>query len=299
MNEFRKIFRNSVALTISDLIERASKILLGFFMARIVYASGLGIYSAAMAYYGIIVLAGMMGATNYLVREIAKDPSKTSRYVTHFSVLGTVVSTLIITLFWLVLPYLGYSSELATSTYVIILAVIPGTLNITQRAVFIAHQRVEFITYTTLVSTVVNVCISLYLLMAGYGIVSLLIAFVIQQYLTMFCYFFLINRFIAVLHWKIELPFVLTLIREIKTFAALSILAGLFDRVEIIILSLVRDEAAVGFYTAGLKVVDLWHFLPQILMTNVFPVMARSHQSADRKSALIQDKSIKQTQTQS
>ena len=293
MSQSRQIFKNTAVLAISRLIDRASGVILAFFVSRILGATGLGIYAAAMAYYGLIAMAGEMGSTNLLVREIAKDRSQTNRYVVHVSVMATAVSAVVMVLSIVVVPYLGYSAELTSAIYLIILAMIPGTLSSIQEAVFVAHQRVEFETYTTFVTTIINIGISLYLLLNGYGIISLLIAFVITQYLVMICYFYIINRSITPIRWEFQLSFVLKLIQDIKAFAASSILGGLFARPEIIILSLVSAEAQIGFYSAALKVVDLWYLVPQTYMINIFPVLSRSYYLGDQKSQIIQDKSIK------
>ncbi|MFN8486559.1 MAG: flippase [Caldilineaceae bacterium] len=293
MSQPRQILKNTVVLTVSDLIDKVGNIVVTLIIARLLHASGLGVYSTATTYYSVIALSGAMGAMNFLVREIARDLAKTNRYVVHLAVLGIGVSAALIALLLAVLPVLHYSPELATSTYVIILAIIPGTLVIIQEAVFVAHQRTEFITATKLLSTIVNVVISLVLLLYGYGVVSLLIAFVIEQYLVTICYFYCINRFICRLHWEFELAYVPTLVREIKTFAALSLLAALFARPEVIMLSILKDDAATGYYSAALKIVSLWYFLPQIFMTNVYPVLSRSYQQTEAKFQLIQDKSLK------
>ena len=294
MSQSRQIFKNTVVLTVSDLIDKVGNIIVTLIISRLLHASGLGVYSTATAYYSVIALSGAMGATNFLVREIARDLAKTNRYVIHLAVLGVGISAALIAVLIAILPVLPYSPELATSTYVIILAIIPGTLVIIQEAGFVAHQRTEFVTATKLLSTVVNVVISLVLLMYGYGVISLLIAFVVEQYLVSICYFYCINRFICRLHWEFEFAYVPTLVHEIKTFAALSLLAALFARPEVIMLSILKDETATGYYSAALKIVSLWYFLPQIFMTNVYPVLSRSYQqTTEAKFQLIQDKAVK------
>jgi O-antigen/teichoic acid export membrane protein len=293
MNQPRQIFKNTVAQTISSLANRGSNILIAFVMARTLHATGIGIYATALGYFGLLDVATNMGATTFLIREIAKEPSKTNRYVVHFSVVGCVFTMIGLVLFWAILPYLGYSGELATSLYIIALAAIPGTLNAVQYSVFVAHQRVEFVTYTTLVMVTLTIAVNLYLLLFGYGVVSLIIAFVVVEYLVTIVYFYLINRYIATLHWEFEFPFALRLLREIKTFAAMSILGGVLAQPEIILLSLVASETQVGYYSAALKVAGLWQFLPQVYMTNVYPVLSRSFYSGDRKFEIIQDKSVK------
>jgi O-antigen/teichoic acid export membrane protein len=83
------------------------------------------------------------------------------------------------------------------------------------------------------------------------------------------------------------------LIRELRSFAGSSIVAGLFSRPEIIILSLVRSPTQVGLYAAAFKVVDLWQIIPVTYMFNVFPVLSRSYHVADKQWQRIQDKSIR------
>lgn len=267
--------------------------MLSFLIARMLQASGLGVFSTAMAYYGLIAVASGMGAQDFLVREIARDRHRTNRYVVHASVVGTLASVMVMSIFLAILPHLDYSGELAVGTYAVILAIIPGTLNTIQYAVFVAHQRVEFVMYTRFVGTLVNVGLSLFLLVQGYGVVSLLIVFVVVEYLVMLCFFFFTSRYITALRWEFELSFARKLVWEMRTFAALSMLAALFAQPEVIIISLVQNEDQVGYYSAAMKLVGFWYLISQMYMANVYPILSRSYHLADQKFQIIQDKSIK------
>jgi O-antigen/teichoic acid export membrane protein len=73
MGEGAAILKNSGFLAGARLIERVANVVLAFFIARKLGAAGLGIYSAALAYYYLVANAGELGVTNLIVREIAKD----------------------------------------------------------------------------------------------------------------------------------------------------------------------------------------------------------------------------------
>ncbi len=293
MNQPRQIFKNTAAMASADLVTRAGHIVLSFLVARILQAGGLGIYSTAIAYYGLLAVASGMGAQDFLVREIARERGKTNRYVIQASMMGTLAAVVAMVIFAGILPHLNYSVELTSGIYVVILAIIPGTLNTIQNAVFVAHQRVEFILYTRFVGTVVNVGLSLFLLLQGYGIVSLLIAFVLGEYVIMFCLFFFINRYIVRLHWEFDLVSAGKLVWEMRTFAALSILSALFTQPEVIMLSFVEDEEQIGYFSAAFKLVGFWYLISQMYMSNVYPILSRSYHLAEQKFQFIQDKSIK------
>jgi O-antigen/teichoic acid export membrane protein len=291
---FKGILKNTAALGAARVVERSSTVLLSFFVARSLGAAGLGIYSAAMVFFGLISVAAEMGSTNYLVREIAKDRSRTSPYVIHLGLMTIFISLLAIGISWLVVPHLGYSPALAASVYVVILGAIPGTLKAIQEAVFIAHQKVEFITYSTTISAIVYVSLALYCLRRGYGVVSLVASFAIVQYVVALVYFLFLNRFVARLRCKLSLQFALQMIREIRVFAASSLIAAVAARPEIIILTLFKNDAQIGFYSAALRIVDVWQLVPQTYMTNVYPVLSHAEHVADRNtSRIVLEKSIK------
>jgi O-antigen/teichoic acid export membrane protein len=289
MSETRAIAKNTAVLAAARVIDRVGNLLLAVFISRELDATGLGIYATAIAYYAVIAVAGEMGAANLLIREIAKDRATTASYVVHASVLAAGLSGVIMAATWGVLPLLGYSAELLTGLEVVILAVLPGVLKAIQEGVFVAHQRAELATVVTFGASAATVATSLFLLAQGYGIVSLLVAFVAVQWVAALASFVLIHRCLAPLRLEFRRSFAVRLVREIRAFAASSLLAGIFARPEIILLSVVAGEKQVGFYSAALKVVDLWHFIPQTLMTNVFPVLSRSFQLGDGRARQLQD----------
>ena len=289
MSEARAIARNTTVLAAARIIERGGGLVLALLISRQVGVAGLGVYATAMAYFSLIAIAASAGSTNLLIREIAKAPERTSDYVVHASIIAGGLSVLVALLGWIVVPYAGYSHELETSLLLIVLAVVPGTLNTIQEAAFVAHQRVELETITTFVSTIVLLGTSAYLLTHGRGVISVLVTFVIVEYAVTICYFVLINRFIVRLRLRFRRSFALQLVRDIRAFAAMSLLAAVFARPEVIMLSLITSEVNVGLYVAALKIVDLWSFIPEVYMTNVFPVLSRSFHAHDGRAQRIQD----------
>ena len=250
-------------------------VLLSFLVARRLGAAGLGIYSAAMFFLGLISVAAEMGSTNFLVREIAKDRSRTNPYVIHLGLMTIFLSLIAIGISWLIVPHLGYSPALEASVYVVILGAIPGTLKTIQEAVFIAYQKVEFITYSTAISALVYVSLALYCLWRGYGVVSLVASFAIVQYVVVLVYFLFLDRYVTRLRCKLSFHFMLEMIRGIKVFAGSSLIAAVAARPEIMILTLFKNDAQIGFYSAALRIVDVWQLVPQTYMTNVYPIFAR------------------------
>ena len=288
------LLKNTTALAVAKLIEKGASICLSFFIARYLGASALGVYAATVVFLGLLSVAAEMGSTSFLVRELSRDRSRTNSYLIHFGVMALVFSCGMIGVAFLIVPRLGYSDELLASVYVITFAIIPVVLKAIQEAAFLAHQRVEFITYTTLAGALIHVGLSLFLLHQGHGIVSVVFVYAVAQSVIVLCYFLLLNRHIARLQWDFSFPFAVQLIRQVRAFAGSSVLGGILARPEVMILSLFKNDAQIGFYSAALQIVLLWQVIPETYMRNLYPVLSRSQQTPDwRHDQPILDQSIK------
>jgi O-antigen/teichoic acid export membrane protein len=289
-----QVLKNTIALVIARVVERGATLVLALLIASSLGADGLGAYSIALAFYGAISLMGESGTTMYLIRELARQPGQTGAYVVHLSVIALAVSALLTAAALLAVPQLGYSSEVTTGVSIVVLAILGRTLNSIQEAVFVAHGRTELETITTLLTTTAYVAASAWLLHRGHGVTALLAAYVVVEYVATAIYFVLIARCIAPLPWRtFRWPLARRLLGEIKSFAGSSFLAALLARPEIIVLSLLVSTREVGYYSAAVRIAEVWTFVPQVFMNNIYPLLSRAFRVDDGRFYAIQQRAIR------
>jgi O-antigen/teichoic acid export membrane protein len=288
----RRVLRNTGLLAVSRVGDRVSTFVLAVLIAPKLGPSGLGVYAAAMAVYSVLSIAGEAGTTNFLVREIAKDESRTGAYIVHLTVMAVGVCTAL-TLALEAITWRIYSGDLRTSIAIIEIAVLATVLNSIQEAAFVAYGRTEFEAVATLIQSTLYVLVGAYLLHAGYDIPALMAAYVILEYAVTIVYFPLIARYIAPLRLRFQWALAKKLAIEIKAFTASSAIAALFSRPEVIILSLMASRSEVGYYGAAVRIAELPLFVPQVFMTNVFPLMSKAHGSDPPRFQSLHDRSAK------
>ena len=276
-----RLLRNTVVLGLARVLDRAGGFILAILIAPRLGAAGLGTYSAAMAIYTMIAIAGEAGTTNFLVREISKDRSRTGSYIVHLSVAAALAALVLMGVVELVVGHLGYSPELRTSVSIVVLAILPTVLNGIQEAAFLAYGRVELETITTLVSTLAYIAIGAVLLGLGHGIPTIMVLYVGLEYLVTAVYFVLITRYVARLRLAFRWRLARRLIWEMKAFSGSSALAALFSRPEVVVLSLMASPREVGYYAAAVRVAEVPTFVPQVFTANVFPLLAEAHGSSE------------------
>src|SRR4051794_19004542 len=176
------VLRNTALLALSRVLDRVSGFAVSLLIAPKLGADGLGTYFAAIAVYSVIAIAGEAGTTNFLVREISREPGRTADLVLHVSVVAIGVSGLLMAGTQIVTPHLGYSEQLELSVSIVCLAILPTVLNSVQEAVFVAHGRVEFEAVANLIVATTYIGLAALLLHSGHGVPAVLRAYVALEY---------------------------------------------------------------------------------------------------------------------
>jgi O-antigen/teichoic acid export membrane protein len=280
-------------LSLTRIVDRGTTLLLSLILAQKLGAAGLGVYSTALALYAVIAAAGEAGATLFLIRELAKDRSLTASYIVHLSLMALGVSLVLTVGSEAVIHNIGYAQGVQNAVALVLLAILPKTLNSIQESVFIVYGRTEFEMIATFVSSAAYLVISFVLLENGYGVVSIVAVYVALEYLVTIIYYVMIVRAITPLNFAFDTRLAGRLVREIKTFAGSSALGALFARPEIIILSVMSTPQEVGYYSAAVRISEVWLFVPQVFLNNVFPVLTRSYQTSRQRFAEVQSKAIR------
>lgn len=292
----RGVLRNTSALALARVADRLASLVLTLVIAAQLGVGGVGAFAIAMAFYGVITLLGETGTTMFLIRQIAREPERTAEYVVHLSVVAGGVCLLLGGAAAAVVPLLGYSAGVASGVLIVLLALLPRTLNTIQEAAFVAHARSELEAVTTLLATGVYVGVGVWLLETGHGVHAVLWTFVIVEYAATAVYFVLINtvlqRLRARFSWAVAKP----MVREVRAFAGSSTLAALLARPEVIILSALASATAVGYYSAALRVAEVWTFVPQVFLNTVYPLLSRSFKDQDGRFYAIQRRAMRAVQ---
>jgi O-antigen/teichoic acid export membrane protein len=280
----RDMARNAGFLAVARISTQAGSAVLFFAITRTLGFEQLGLYAAAISFFQIIAISGGAAST-YLVREVARRPELTGRYLVHLNALaligGGALAILGTGAIWL---FKG-DSPIMLPVAIAGIGVAPSIVATIQEGVFIAHGRTKLQAIISLVSAVAGIVCGLAVLLAGEGVSALLIVFVAIQILGLALGRVFIRRFIRPERAHFELETARQLAREMKVFLGSGLLSGLFARPEALVLALLSTPAQVGYYSAALKVVDVWQFVPSTIMQTAFPALSRAF-AENRSQAL-------------
>jgi len=256
-----------------------------------------GTYSLSIAFLTSAVLFSSLGLDELIVREVAKEPYLSRRYLVNtlvlrgfFSLLGYAVVVSVVT--WIS----NYDTEVQRIVLIQSLGLFPEGLNATLFAFFNARHKLDWMAF-------VSVCVSAFQLVAG-GVAlwmgahlewliwilltGSLLGVSISAYLSM--------KLLAdqgapnsdgtddlagTRRWQLGWSFYRQQIKQTLPFAIIIALVSLDLQLDVILLSVLRDVAEVGIYSAARTIVLFLSLVPQAFRMSIYPSMAKAYASSE------------------
>lgn len=290
----QRVAKNSVAPIVLNFFNRFIDFAFAALMARILGPSGMGRYFTAVNVYLWFDTLANFGLDMYLMREVARQRSRTRQIFIN-------TTSLRLLLFLGVIPILGgflgarqaLDNPLATETvWALVLlytALLPGTMANSLTALFRAFEKHEYPAAIQTVTTIVHVTLGTLALVGGLGILGLAATSVLTNIATL--------TILAVLAWRtiwtkapptrIDLSWSLqrTMLAASWPLMASLLLQSLFTGTNVVMLQYFRGDEAVGWYNAASKwVMNMLNIIPSLFTFAIFPVISR--QAAEDRERL-------------
>ena len=275
MSSVRRIARNTSLLTISQSISYGESFIYVILVARYLGPQGLGVLNFAVALIAVFSVFANFGLTTITTREVAKDPSKASKYAANVIPIQLLFALLTIGLIVVFVNALGYSPETIYVVYILSIGLIVTTLSALLLAIFQAFEQLKFQSAFLVISSVVQLCgaviaIQLHLNVAAFALVSLLMSGVGLVYVYAIC----VRRFF-VPRLEADFTFWKSTLTEAWPMAATAISVMIYFRIDVVMISVIQGTTAVGFYSVAYALSEASTVVPSMFLASLFPILSR------------------------
>lgn len=270
----RKTVRNTALLVAFEIANPLLSLLLVGTMSRRLGAEGLGAYNLLLTFFFVVHSFTALGLNTLITREVARNREAALRYLASSSVLGVTAAVLGALGLEIAVRLAGYDAQVTRSAWMIGIALLPSIVILYIEAIFIAYEQVHFIVYTALVENVLKVFIGLWLLHSGFGVGALIASFTALRFLALAVELAIFQLRIAPLAWRFDREVVRFLARNVPVFGGILVVATLYARADVFLLSTLSGLTAVGFYTAAYRLFALSQVVPKSFNTSIYPVLS-------------------------
>lgn len=281
------IVRNSAFSLLASLITKSANMLVFILIARYLTVEEVGTYSLALTYSIIFGQAASWGLDQLLVREVAGDRERLVDYIVDFVVIRLFLSLVAYAVLTMtVTSIIHYDPTTAHFLIWVGMTVIFDSASNLCQAVFIAHERLRYITSVSLVMSLFRLGATWMGLQATGGL-RLLAGVIISTSLTgmllnlriLYCRFLKDSVPGSRRGTHISLGGWSSWLGEAFPFLFVTLSYTLDTQLDVIVLSAWKGEETVGFYSAGTGVLFALLFVSRAFREAIFPVMSRLYPS--------------------
>ena len=281
-NAARRTGKNTLMLLLGTLFRMFVSFGFIIFAADRLGVEGFGIYSIGIHYFELFLSLSATAIGILLTRDIARWKKRADELTTSACVFAAVLALLGA----LVMIGLTFAFQFTGSTSMVImvasLALFPAALSAIFEAVLVAHERAEFVALAVSIESTVRVLASIAAILMGYGLITLFVILIVTRFIQLAA-FYISVRYVASLQFIFSFRGFSRFVRRWRMFAAENWMATIYTNLDVLVLSWLTGEVAVGLYSAAWKIVRLGSVAAKTYTTAVFPLLARLHQSSIRQ----------------
>lgn len=267
-------------LILAKVLSPLSMFLLIILIARLRGKTDLGRYNTILAWYAIFQFISIFGVTEYISREVGKDASAASKYLSHGLCFGLLSSVMCIFLMAGSAIGLNYPGQLKYGIILIGLALPFGAWTLICQSIFTAVQKIGYIALTSLVESSLVLLLGSVCIFRQYDVVILICSLVIGKALGSAFTLCVMHLRITRLCLEFDTAFFLKCLRPVLAFGLTGVAFQLFMRIGVIILSKMTDMDTVGLYSSASKLTEICLMLPLGFYILMLPVIARGYKSS-------------------
>lgn len=293
MSTVRLIAKNTTVLFLSNLVSRTFGFFFVMYAARYLGAEQFGVLSFALAFVGIFAILPEWGLTTLMVREVAREKALAEKYLVNIAVMRIVFSVVTFLLIAVTINLLGYPQQTIEVVYLIALSVILSTFNNLFNAIFQAFEVMEYSSIGAVLNSFLILVGAIFAINQGYDVIGFAYVYVISN-LAMLLFSFCVSMLKLVRpKVKVDTGFCVWVVKESFPFFISAIFAVIAYRIDIVMLSLMKGELVVGWYSAAYKLLDISLVIPSVFVLAVYPSLSKFSVSSLSSLKLSYEKSTK------
>jgi O-antigen/teichoic acid export membrane protein len=263
---------NTLYRSAGEIAGRLASLALFAAVGRQLGENGLGAFVFAVAFLGLVMVAVDLGLDRYLLRAIARERSVADSMFFNVIALKLALALPLFALGLLGLRLVGYGAQAQATVLALAPGVFADSVARTQASFFAAHERGGPPSLADAIQRICSAALGIAALLAGYGVVAVAATYSAGSIIGVAIGFALLHRTIGVPSRAISRRRWRTLAASSIPFAAQDTFTVLLARMDILLLSLIATQAAVGRYGAAYRLFESTFFITYAL-TGAFAAM--------------------------
>ena len=293
MNIIQRIVKNTVALFVAELVAAILSMILAIAIARELGDVIFGKYSFAIYFVALFTQFADLGYTTLSLREVARDKSQASKYLSNNLSIRVILSLLIFAFIVVTINIMNYPTETKNIVYLFGICTLTISLAGAFNVIFRAYEKFEYESAIMIIVYIARASLCLLALFLGYGLFEISLIFAFSGILTLILFFLVCERKFIKTKLELDFAFLKNTIKLALPFTIVTTFGFIYVRIDTIMLSIMKGDAVVGWYNAAATLTYGLRPIPHFFMSALLPVMSYYYMSSKDSLKIAYEKSFK------
>jgi O-antigen/teichoic acid export membrane protein len=254
-----------------------------------------GILSFSIAFVSITIFFADLGMGSVIVRDIARDKSKSGIYFTNVILIKIILAAITLVITAAIGFVLGYPSQTMNVVYIITLSFILSSFSGMISSINQAFEEMEYLSIGSVIFNITMLLLALSAIHLGVGVLGFAYVYLISNIVLLGYYAIVALRRIPLLRCDYDLTFWSYLIRESIPFGLSSIFIRIYYYIDTLMISLLilNPNEIMGWYNAAYRLILILAFIPTTFLGSLYPIMSSYYVTSDKYISFIFERSFK------
>lgn len=291
MSKVELIAENTAFLLVGKLASKLISLFSVILIARYLGEADYGKYSFVFAFVSFFSIISELGVYQIVLRDIPRSPERTGKLIGNAIIIKIILSVLAYILAVFIINIMGYPQETIIAVQIAAVSLLIDIFNI-YGVVYEANLKMKYSVFFFFVGHVLMLGLILLITYFDFGLNLVILATMAGTAIQNFLTYIYSTKYVKV-KFKIDLSVCKNLIKESLPLALSSVFTIIYYRIDMVMLSMMVGDAAVGVYSAAYRISETFLFLPGILMSSLFPLMSKFFENSNETLAFSYEKSAK------
>jgi len=273
MSTIKRLAKNSGYLFFSGIATKILGFVALLYIARYLGPEDFGKFSFAFAFIYFFSFIPDLGIHKILVREAAREPREAGKLIGNGTILKVSLSLAALALAFFAIALLDFPSSTKNVLYIASFGLLLSGASC-YGVIYETKLRMEYSLFFNLVSklfflALVLLAISRNLTLPFFVFASVSATFVHNFLMVVF------SKKLVNVSFNVDPDLMKKIIREAIPVAIASVFSVIYFRVDVLMLSFLKGDVDVGFYSAAYRLTEAFVFLPTAFTTSTFPLMSK------------------------
>ena len=278
----RKIAKNTGVVIIGDVLFKLVSLFIIIYLARYLGTVGFGKYNFVFAYLAFFNIITDLGLQQILVREMAREPSSAPKLIGNAYIIRIILTVFAIALAIVVITLMSYPIDTTLYVYIAAFTLLFISFSDFYATIFQANLVMEYRVISKLAFKFISAGLVLYLIFTGGTLTEIILVMVFSEMIKALLHYYFSRKFVKPV-FTIDFGLWKRLLKESFPLAFTSVIWIIYFRIDVVMLSMMKGDAAVGLYSAAYNLSEPLSLIPVALVISLFPIMSASFKGSREK----------------